>query len=123
MIFTFAKFKQPRDLHVAYKCAFWRQLPWILCSLVHPDNNVAQQTIKAAIELAAYVEDCTAEHPITQDLMQPNSPGRAMLDTIVQEFNFVACHVLNRMHQIIVVELFLANVHIRIKRVTTHVSF
>ena len=65
------------------KTDFWKQLPWLLAGIAHPDMDVARQLMRLALHKFDQYPRQVVHHPITWQLLNPSSHFRRYLERFV----------------------------------------
>lgn len=75
-------FEQARQhLHMVFvlKLSHWRQLPWVLMGVAHPEADSARSCSRRALSLFSAAPPEVRNHPVVRKLCAPSSPLRADL--------------------------------------------
>jgi hypothetical protein len=75
----FARARQHLHLVFLVKFSHWRQLPWLLMGIAHPDHAVATACGARALSLYASSSQRVRRHPVVHLLCSPDSPSSAEL--------------------------------------------
>ena len=62
--------------HIVYiitvKTSYWQELPWLLCALGHPDEEVARDKSRTIVQKFSACPDAAVNHRVTMRVCHPN---------------------------------------------------
>jgi hypothetical protein len=79
----YGRARQHLAMTFSIKLAHWRQLPWILAGIAHPDRDIAKSCGERALQLYPSAPPDVRRHPAVRALCDPASPASQELSHFV----------------------------------------
>ncbi len=117
---VFAAFRRHLIFGFNIKLSMWRQLPWLLCGLAHPDHEVVVQVAVRILQIYAALDPAAVLHDLARTCM-PGTVGHAQLhllatrQEVLRRLPFL-CTLASRLRFVPVTERWVEMLHSLTKR-------